>query len=152
MGMLLAAASCVPAILLLVYIWMKILEINYNRTLGDRSEEEENYKVPFAVKLLLKGVPVFGVAVFAILIIGERNFFSTQVRWQTEPFSSVGTSSPFTLVQVADRVFAFHRPMGTHCWNRTCCPWVTVCASIWGSSGSEEAAEWDYRYTPLRLR
>ena len=90
MGMLLAAASCVPAILLLVYIWIKILELNYNKTLGDRHPVDANYKVHFFVKLLLKGVPVFGCAVFAILVIGERNFFSTQVKWQTEPFSSIG--------------------------------------------------------------
>jgi hypothetical protein len=93
--MLLAAASCVPAILLLVYIWLKILELNYNKTLGDRHTVDTNYNVHIFVKLLLKGVPVFGLAVFAILVIGERNFFSRQVKWQTEPFSSIGISALF---------------------------------------------------------
>lgn len=35
-------------------------------------------------------VPVFGAAVLAILIIGEMNFFTKQVRYQTEPIASIG--------------------------------------------------------------
>lgn len=35
-------------------------------------------------------VPVFGAAVLAILIMGEMNFFTTQVRYQTEPIASIG--------------------------------------------------------------
>ena len=35
-------------------------------------------------------IPVFVGAVLAILAIGERNFFSPQVRYQTEPIASVG--------------------------------------------------------------
>jgi hypothetical protein len=35
-------------------------------------------------------VPVFGGAVIAILSIGEANFFSRQLRYQTEPMASVG--------------------------------------------------------------
>ncbi|KAI1485196.1 hypothetical protein F5X96DRAFT_691239 [Biscogniauxia mediterranea] len=35
-------------------------------------------------------IPVFNAAVLAILIIGEQNFFSPQVSYQTEPITSVG--------------------------------------------------------------
>lgn len=35
-------------------------------------------------------VPVFIAAALAILIIGERNFFSSQVMYQNEPMSSIG--------------------------------------------------------------
>lgn len=37
-------------------------------------------------------VPLFSAAVLAILIIGERNFFSHQVDYQTEPIASIGES------------------------------------------------------------
>lgn len=35
-------------------------------------------------------IPVFGGAGFALLVVGEINFFSKQVRYQTEPIASVG--------------------------------------------------------------
>ena len=35
-------------------------------------------------------IPVFCAAVFAILIIGERNFWSPEVQYQTEPIASIG--------------------------------------------------------------
>jgi hypothetical protein len=35
-------------------------------------------------------IPMFGAAVLAILIIGEQNFFSSQVLYQTEPIASIG--------------------------------------------------------------
>ena len=34
--------------------------------------------------------PVFGGLVLAIVVIGELNFFSTQVNYQIEPIGSVG--------------------------------------------------------------
>jgi hypothetical protein len=37
-------------------------------------------------------VPIFGAAVLAILVIGENNFFSTQMSYGTEPIASIGTS------------------------------------------------------------
>ena len=38
-------------------------------------------------------IPVFGGAVLAIVIIGEINFFSTQLMYQTEPMASIGKTS-----------------------------------------------------------
>jgi hypothetical protein len=104
---LLAAACCIPAILSLLSMWNKILEINWKTRFGDR-DEEERVDEPIAgtngatiekmkgvnnlVRLFLNAVeiPVFVAAVLAILIIGERNFFSPPVRHQTEPIASIG--------------------------------------------------------------
>lgn len=40
--------------------------------------------------LRLVEVPIYGGAVLAILVIGEWNFFSEPVRYQTEPLASIG--------------------------------------------------------------
>lgn len=40
--------------------------------------------------LRMIAVPVFGGAGLAIIIVGEINFFSPQVQFQTEPMASVG--------------------------------------------------------------
>lgn len=102
-SMLLAAGLCIPAILSLIFTWDKILEINWKR----RRQAEEDLNVPVEGANVtvgeLKGinnvvrtflsvveVPLFGGAVTAILIIGEVNFFSKQVRYQNEPITSVG--------------------------------------------------------------
>ncbi|KAH8728427.1 hypothetical protein GQ44DRAFT_757347 [Phaeosphaeriaceae sp. PMI808] len=105
-GMLLAAACCIPAILGLVFTWDKILEINWKRR-----REAENLNEPIeganvtvgelrginsVVRMFLSVVeiPIFGGAVLAILGIGEANFFSTPIRYQTEPIASVGQWAP----------------------------------------------------------
>jgi hypothetical protein len=40
--------------------------------------------------LSLVEVPVFSVAVLTLLIFGERDFWSPQVKYQTEPIATVG--------------------------------------------------------------
>ena len=104
---LLAAACCIPAILSLISMWNKILEINWKARFGHGDEDErvdepiegtnsatigKMREVNALVRLFLSAVeiPVFGAAVLAILIIGERNFFSLQVKYQTEPIASIG--------------------------------------------------------------
>ncbi|OAX81082.1 hypothetical protein ACJ72_04575 [Emergomyces africanus] len=99
---LMAAACCVPAILSLISMWNKILEINrMNRFgLGKPKEQVDELiegtngatikkmnKVNSLVRLFLSAVeiPVLGAAVMGILILGEMNFFSSQVLYQTEP-------------------------------------------------------------------
>ena len=44
------------------------------------------------IRMFLVGVqiPVFAAAVIAIIILGERNFFSAQVSQYTEPAASIG--------------------------------------------------------------
>lgn len=103
---LLAAACCVPAILSLVSMWDKILKINWKRRFGDTDSSGLNKLLPGtnaatpAMMMKTEGrirfylsmveIPVFGAAVIAILIVGERNFFSYRVRYQTEPMASIG--------------------------------------------------------------
>lgn len=116
---LLAAACCIPAILSLISMWDKILEINWKMRFGDRDADERIDEpiegtngatirkmrgVNNMIKLFLSVVeiPVLGGAVLAILIIGERNFFSSQVRYQTEPIASIGRLLPL-FVLVTDR-------------------------------------------------
>jgi hypothetical protein len=104
---LLAAACCIPAILSLISMWNKILEINWKTRFGDRHRDEsidgaiegtngatiESMRgVNNLIRLFLSAVevPVFGAVVLLIIIFGERNFFSTQVYYQTEPIASIG--------------------------------------------------------------
>ncbi|ROW01236.1 hypothetical protein VMCG_05916 [Cytospora schulzeri] len=107
---LLAAACCVPAILSLVSMWDKILKTNWKRRFGDKDDPDLNkllsgtnaatpakmMKTEDRIRFYLSMVeiPVFGAAVFAILIVGERNFFSERVRYQTEPMASIGQWAP----------------------------------------------------------
>jgi len=117
---LLAAACCIPAILLLVSTWIKILENNWERFSRsdeankkpdenlDENPDESPRESPISgtngatpkqmtwisdkirTWLILIEVPVFVAAVLVILIKGEMNFFSKPVRYQTEPIASIG--------------------------------------------------------------
>jgi hypothetical protein len=115
---LLSAACAIPAILSLVSMWSKILEINWKARFGKRDEKEQIDKpiegtngatlkrmkgVNSLIRLFLSAVeiPIFGAAVLAILINGERNFWSSQVYYQTEPIASVGKWSPMVVVAVS---------------------------------------------------
>ncbi|KAL9074305.1 MAG: hypothetical protein Q9157_004427 [Trypethelium eluteriae] len=108
---LLAAACCIPAILSLVSMWNKIVEINWKARFGIADESERMDEliegtngatigrmrgVNDMIRLFLSvvEVPVFSGAVLAILILGESNFFSHQVMWQTEPIRSIGKWTP----------------------------------------------------------
>lgn len=103
---LLTAALCVHAILWLLSMLDKILEetsSKYRR--GTRSAEDNELirgtngatrssmeKINEVVKRCLSVVvvPVFMAAGLAVLIVGERNFFSKQLSYETEPIQSVG--------------------------------------------------------------
>lgn len=106
---LLAAASCIPAILSLISMWNKILEINWKTRFGNREEDEDPIEgtngatvgrmkgVNNSISGFLKSaveVPVFCAAVLAIVIAGERNFWSDQMFYETEPVSSIGQWAP----------------------------------------------------------
>ena len=109
---LLAAACCVPAVLSLISMWNKVLETNWKSRFG-REEEEADERITGTnatvgtmktvndvVKFLLSVVeiPVFSGAVLAILCIGELNFWSQQVRYQSEPMRSIGMGPDFFLM------------------------------------------------------
>jgi hypothetical protein len=104
---LLAAACCIPAILSLASMWNKILEINWTRRFGnpDRNKKQDEViegtngatlgamdRVNEMIRSFLSvvEVPIFGAAVLVIIIIGELNFFSHQVGYQTENMKSIG--------------------------------------------------------------
>lgn len=137
-GTVLAAACCIPAILSLVSMWIKILQLNWKIQFGDSVQPEQIHaplegtngatiasmmKVNERIKDFLNaiGIYVFGAVVLAILIIGEMNFFSRQVKYQTEPIASIGRCQLFCeYFAITD----ITRPMGTNC---RCC---TYCAGI----------------------
>jgi hypothetical protein len=107
---LLAAACCVHAVLCLVSMWDRILDINWRRVsrsrsrviednLSDRTRDNAedatrelekgiNGKIRYFLKVV--AIPIFGGIGLAILILGEINFYSRQVQYQTEPLASVG--------------------------------------------------------------
>ncbi|KAI1806926.1 hypothetical protein F4811DRAFT_508718 [Daldinia bambusicola] len=104
---LLAAACCIPAVLSLVSMWNKILEINWKSKFGLAREDEMiegtngatvegMSKVNSVVRLFLSTleIPLLSAAVIAIIIFGEWNFFTPQVQYQTEPINSVGQWAP----------------------------------------------------------
>lgn len=80
--------------------------MNYRKKFGGKSEIE-NLDAPIqGTKLTVGGlnridnwmgrflnvveVPLYVGAVLAVLAIGERNFFSREVKYQTEPIESIG--------------------------------------------------------------
>jgi len=106
-GTLLAAACCIPAILSLISMWNKILEINWKTHFRQREEHVDepiegtngatlskmrgiNNMIKFSLSVV--EVPVFGMAVLALLVVGEMNFFSPPVIYQTEQIASIGRS------------------------------------------------------------
>ena len=115
LGTLLAAACCIPAVLHLASMWNKILEINWKSRFGNQDVDEEALiegtngatlgsmtKVNAYIRkfLIVPEVLLFGAAVLFILVLGEMNFFSGQVSWQTEPMSAIGKrSSSFILIR-----------------------------------------------------
>lgn len=100
---LFCAACCIPAILSMVSMWDKILKVNWQERFGetylDQPETGTNGATPERmnkVNNIIRGflsvveIPVFGAAIIAILVVGELNFWSTPVNWQTEPMANVG--------------------------------------------------------------
>jgi len=91
----------------MVSMWIKILQINWRSRFGEGYDDEnanvaidgtngatvaKMKKVNGVIKgfLSVLGNPMVGALVLALIVIGERNFFSVQVNYQTEPMTSVG--------------------------------------------------------------
>ncbi|KAI6755707.1 hypothetical protein HG531_004813 [Fusarium graminearum] len=132
---LLGAACCVHAVLCLVSMWDRVLEINWRRRFGRQEEEDTasedgdankgvmktvNDTIGFFLRIL--AVPVFGGAGLAILIVGEINFFSPPVDYQTEPMANIGQWAPITgtamamigsLQKIENAFFRFGEIIGT---------------------------------------
>ncbi|RYP72541.1 hypothetical protein DL771_004181 [Monosporascus sp. 5C6A] len=106
-GVLLAAACCIPAVLSLVSMWNKIVEINWKKKSTIEADDEHIEGTNGATIGEMKGVnsvirrflsvievPMFGAGVLGIVIIGELNFWSRPVRYQTEPITGIGQWGP----------------------------------------------------------
>ncbi|KAK6066467.1 transferase family III-like protein [Seiridium cupressi] len=110
-GTLLAAACCLPAILSLVTMWDRIAEFNWRQRFFPKTDPEvdetiegTNGATPSQMKTVQEDIkkylkiaieiPIFGAAVLAILVLGEKNFWSTPVNYQTEPMASIGQWGP----------------------------------------------------------
>ncbi|KAK4228708.1 hypothetical protein QBC38DRAFT_148830 [Podospora fimiseda] len=103
---LLSAACCIPAVLSMASMWDKILKINWKERFGDPDDEiiegtnGATYGRMNQVNEIIRGllsvieIPLYAAAVVAILVIGERNFWSEQVYYQTEPMGNVGQWAP----------------------------------------------------------
>ncbi|KAK3333010.1 hypothetical protein B0T19DRAFT_416941 [Cercophora scortea] len=106
----LSAMCCVPPILSLISMWNTILKINWNLRWGGGEEEDLNEPIRGtngATPRRMKGVNslvqrllgvvevlVFGGVVIALVLLGELNFWSGPVNYQTEPMASVGQWAP----------------------------------------------------------
>jgi hypothetical protein len=115
-AMLFSAACCIPAILSLAAFSYQIKEFhwrNNNEKKTDARADTTIKKADTTTGRLMKrvDVPVFSVVILAILIIGEINFWSIQVSWQTEPIGSVGTSFSPCVSPKAN----IHRPVVAYC-------------------------------------
>ena len=101
------ASCCVPAVLSLISMWNKILETNWRREHGRRLESETqdsiapgaiaasaekmkivNDNIRYYLKMI--EIPIFGAAIIAIIVIGEKNFWSDSLYYQTEAMPSIG--------------------------------------------------------------
>lgn len=107
---LLAAACCIHAVLCLVSMWDRVLEINWKKRFARKDDDvasgksedggantgvmkKVNQTIGFFLRIL--AIPVFGGAGLGILIVGEINFFSPQVGYQTEPMANIGEFTEF---------------------------------------------------------
>jgi hypothetical protein len=100
MGALFSAGCCIPPVLYLVYMWIKILKENWTAAFavgddeqdGDQGTTATPTKMDERVQGFLKWQESIwiGALVFCIAVLGELNFFSAQIYWQSEPFSAVG--------------------------------------------------------------
>lgn len=104
---ILAAGCCIQAILSLIFMLDKIYDINFKPRSKTAKNENEmidgtNGATPGTMRVInntirqflsvIEGI-VFGGLVLALLVVGEMNFFSKPVRYQTEPIASIGKSS-----------------------------------------------------------
>ncbi|KAI1436529.1 hypothetical protein GGR50DRAFT_227279 [Xylaria sp. CBS 124048] len=123
---LLAAGSSIPPVLTLIFTWEKILEINWKRRFAQEEMETDdapiagtNGATPKMITFINSAImnfissihiPLFSGIVIVLLVLGEINFWSEQVKYQTEPFSSIGQWSNVvgTALVIPGSLFYFH--------------------------------------------
>ena len=88
-------------------MWNKILKLNWKRKFAKADEDEAqdnpisgpiaataekmkivNETLRYYLKMI--EIPIFGAAIIAIMVIGEKNFWSDSVYYQTEAMPSIG--------------------------------------------------------------
>lgn len=110
---LLCAACCIPAILSLLSVWQKVMHLSWIKrfrrrsdTAGDndgqpaltdeqrreREDREDERWMDKKIRMVLGLVEriVFTVCIMAIVVLGERNFWSKQMRSGVEPMTAIG--------------------------------------------------------------
>ncbi|KAI0205684.1 hypothetical protein F4808DRAFT_409892 [Astrocystis sublimbata] len=98
---LLAAGSSIPPLLFQIYSWHKTLEDNWKRRFAPGEVEGVgsntiNSPVTYGIKQGARYhlgrilIPFFYSIIVILLVLGEVNFWSRQVSYQTEPISSIG--------------------------------------------------------------
>jgi hypothetical protein len=102
-AMLFSAACCIPAILSLVAFFYQIKDYDWEKGKREKTADlrpDTLIKADMTTGEFMKriDVPVFSCVILGILIIGEINFWSAQVRWQTEPITTIGTYSLSLLI------------------------------------------------------
>ena len=120
-------------------MWNKILEINWRARFSDDFMDEpiegtngatrgKMNNINRWIKMWLSAIeaPLFGAAIMAILVMGERNFFSPQMRYQTEPIASIGKCLSQRRGNYTRLIFPIYRAVGTDCWHRSRCAWLPV--------------------------
>lgn len=84
-------------------MWIKILKDNWTKAFtGDKEDVKRASRNPAKLVrdvLDYQEFLLFGALVVCILVLGEWNFFSVQVKWQSEPMTAVGRRFPFTSVR-----------------------------------------------------
>jgi hypothetical protein len=137
MGALFSAGCCIPAVLHLVYMRIKILKINWIRKwgIGVRDDDkqaltqdtEEAAEMTKRIRqyLINSEALLFFACAACILVLGELNFFSVQVNWQSEPMSAVGKRfSSVTFARLLTILVAF---LGQ---------WATIIGSFFAAAGA----------------
>lgn len=82
-GMILSAACCIPAILALTTLWGRIQRVQWCLV--------EKHNPGFGSTVITTSeILACSVATLVVLILGERNFWSPQVLYQTETISDIG--------------------------------------------------------------
>lgn len=96
-GTILGAACCIPAVLHLISMRYKIRRVQWYAVFGAKNkgkavESEGKDNATFTIKKfpVVPEALVFGLVVAFILVLGEINFFTPEVSWQTEPMSAIG--------------------------------------------------------------
>lgn len=82
-------------------MWGRQLEFNWEQRFVSTEEGKADEEIEDARKfnsgrelrrmyLRAFSIPLFIAALLAFIVIGERNLFSSQLRYQTEPIASIG--------------------------------------------------------------